>query len=146
MSYFLVMQSSFRFLFLLYTEEILFWTVTIQRCCMVMAASSFIYLFITLLFTLVVNKTNTNLNVIFYSIPILPQYSANRNIFIKHFHGIAAIANIRGGGEYGEYWSIIWLYKEIILNFLITVNAGMNVEFEKESKMCLMTLSPLLNI
>ena len=38
------------------------------------------------------------------SIPVLPQYSASRNIFVKHFRGVAAIANIRGGGEYGEHW------------------------------------------
>uniref|UniRef100_A0A1I8BD97 Prolyl endopeptidase n=1 Tax=Meloidogyne hapla TaxID=6305 RepID=A0A1I8BD97_MELHA len=39
-----------------------------------------------------------------FNIPILPSYSSHRNIFVKHFHGIVAIANIRGGGEYGEHW------------------------------------------
>nr|CAD2149276.1 unnamed protein product [Meloidogyne enterolobii] len=39
-----------------------------------------------------------------FNIPVLPSYSSHRNIFVKHFHGIVAIANIRGGGEYGEHW------------------------------------------
>ncbi|KAL3073488.1 hypothetical protein niasHT_038626 [Heterodera trifolii] len=39
-----------------------------------------------------------------FNIPLLPSYSSHRNIFVKHFHGVVAIANIRGGGEYGERW------------------------------------------
>ncbi|KAI3418202.1 hypothetical protein GPALN_010419 [Globodera pallida] len=38
------------------------------------------------------------------TIPLLPSYSSHRNIFVKHFRGVVAIANIRGGGEYGERW------------------------------------------
>uniref|UniRef100_A0A183CA04 Prolyl endopeptidase n=1 Tax=Globodera pallida TaxID=36090 RepID=A0A183CA04_GLOPA len=39
-----------------------------------------------------------------FNIPLLPSYSSHRNIFVKHFRGVVAIANIRGGGEYGERW------------------------------------------
>jgi prolyl oligopeptidase len=39
-----------------------------------------------------------------FSISITPTFSPFRTVFIKHFDGCLAIANIRGGGEYGEEW------------------------------------------
>lgn len=39
-----------------------------------------------------------------FSISLTPYYSTVHNFFVQHF-GIMAIANMRGGGEYGERWS-----------------------------------------
>ncbi|UYV61548.1 PREP [Cordylochernes scorpioides] len=35
---------------------------------------------------------------------LMPSFSAARAFFIRNFDGIAAIANVRGGGEYGTDW------------------------------------------
>lgn len=39
-----------------------------------------------------------------FNYPIQPEFSENWLFFINSFDGILAVANIRGGGEYGDKW------------------------------------------
>eukprot|EP00479_Gromia_sphaerica_P005025 TRINITY_DN1599_c0_g1_i1.p1 TRINITY_DN1599_c0_g1~~TRINITY_DN1599_c0_g1_i1.p1 ORF type:complete len:268 (+),score=47.82 TRINITY_DN1599_c0_g1_i1:95-805(+) len=39
-----------------------------------------------------------------FSISLTPSFSINRIIWMKHFNAVYAIANLRGGSEYGEEW------------------------------------------
>ncbi|XP_008470783.1 prolyl endopeptidase-like [Diaphorina citri] len=39
-----------------------------------------------------------------YGVSVLPTFSISRCMFLRHFNGIYAIPNIRGGGELGEDW------------------------------------------
>ncbi|KAF6029085.1 PREP [Bugula neritina] len=39
-----------------------------------------------------------------FNISLTPYFSISRLLYLKHFNGIFALPNIRGGGEYGEEW------------------------------------------
>ncbi|XP_050306640.1 prolyl endopeptidase isoform X2 [Anthonomus grandis grandis] len=39
-----------------------------------------------------------------FNISLMPSFSVSRLIFVNNFNGIYALANIRGGGEYGDKW------------------------------------------
>lgn len=39
-----------------------------------------------------------------FGIPCIPHFRPDFLAFIRSFHGLLAVANIRGGGEYGRDW------------------------------------------
>ncbi|KAM0788985.1 hypothetical protein ACM66B_003056 [Microbotryomycetes sp. NB124-2] len=41
-----------------------------------------------------------------FSIPLNPFFSPSFLTWIKHYRGVLAVANLRGGGEYGETWHL----------------------------------------
>ncbi|CAF1183506.1 unnamed protein product [Adineta steineri] len=57
-----------------------------------------------------------------FSIAMKPFFSIGALLWIYHFHGIFAVANVRGGGEYGEVWHKDG-YKSKKLNTFYDLNA-----------------------
>lgn len=39
-----------------------------------------------------------------FGIPTTPHFSVSTLLFMDHMDGVYAVANIRGGGEFGEDW------------------------------------------
>ncbi|KAI9101832.1 prolyl oligopeptidase [Phlyctochytrium arcticum] len=39
-----------------------------------------------------------------FNVPILPSFSVTWMTFVQHMNGVVAVANIRGGSEYGQDW------------------------------------------
>lgn len=39
-----------------------------------------------------------------FNVPLTPYFSVSRAMFLGHLNGVFALANLRGGSEYGESW------------------------------------------
>jgi len=76
-----------------------------------------------------------------FNISMTPGYSVSRLIFVKHFGGVMAIANIRGGGEYGDDWhkaGTLHNKQNVFDDFIAAAEYLQNTQITSSSKLAIM--------